>query len=209
MKLGVVGDLSGRDPSRLEKALTAALAACDVVIQVGDLHAGYDLCKGLLAANAGRLFLVPGNHDISYDTLGYPRNWKVTLSDLVTLIGIDNSNDVITPEGYAVLQDRGPSLYGFVFAHKSPKPIVLPNGQVSNHVMGEGSPNEHADRLVEFLKLRATAMVCGHYHDWSVMDGPWGSPLVLEGRGGAADQIGYTAITVLKEGWSIQRVDLP
>ena len=210
MKLGIVGDLSSRDPSRFQKAMDAALAACDVVVQVGDLDAAYDLCRGYLAKfPLNRVFFVPGNHDVRYDSIGFPRNWKQSFSDLVTFIGIDNSADSISPEGWAMLEQSGPTRYGFVFAHKSPKPIVLPNGQVSTHVMGEGSPNADADKLCEFLKQRADAMVCGHYHDWSLMDGPWGTPLILEGRGGAADEIGYTTVTIIPEGWTVAKVTLP
>jgi hypothetical protein len=40
------------------------------------------------------------------------------------------------------------------------------------------------------------------------MQGAWGTPLILEGRGGAADMIGWTSITVLPQGWSAQRVDI-
>jgi predicted phosphodiesterase len=210
MKLGIVGDLSGRDPARLEKALTAALAACDVVVQVGDLHAGYDLCKRLVASSGGRLYLVPGNHDVNYDSIGFLRNWKVTLGDgLVTLIGIDNSNDVISPGAWSLLDTPGASKYGFVFAHKAPKAIVKADGSVSHHVMGEGQPNADADRLCLRLAALSDAMVCGHFHDWTVMDGPWGTPLILEGRGGAADEIGYTSVTILPEGWSASKVTLP
>jgi predicted phosphodiesterase len=208
MKIGVVGDLSGRDPARLEKALTAALAASDVVVQVGDLHPAYELCRGFLKST-NRLLMVPGNHDVDFDTIGVKRQWKVTLGEgLVTLIGIDNSSDQLDDTARALLAESGPSIFGFVFAHKAPKPVILPNGQISNHVMAEGAPSPAADDLCAFLKVRADAMVCGHYHDWSVMQGAWGTPLILEGRGGAADMIGWTAITVLPQGWSAQRVDI-
>jgi hypothetical protein len=152
---------------------------------------------------------VPGNHDVEYDSIGFPRNWKVTIGGLVTLIGIDNSADRIADEAWKLLETPGASRYGFVFAHKAPKTLVLPNGNVSNHVMGEGQPNADADRLVERLKALADVMVCGHQHDWSFMVGPWGTPMILEGRGGAAAVIGYTAITVREEGWVATKVDLP
>jgi predicted phosphodiesterase len=199
--IGVVGDLSGGAPERLAKVLDAALVACDYVIQVGDLMPAYEQVRSRLATSGHKLFVVPGNHDTEFDTLNQPRNWKFTTPDqLVTLIGVDNSGGRLTPDARAIFDERGPSVFGFVFAHMSPWPIILPDGQVNNHTMIEGGPNEDADWLISRLQLRADVMCCGHYHGATLQRAPWGD-LIVEGRGGAASDLAYTLITVLPEGW--------
>jgi hypothetical protein len=199
--IGVVGDLSGGAPERLAKVLDAALVACDYVVQVGDLEPAYEQVRSRLLTSGHKLFVVPGNHDADFDTLNVPRNWKFTTPDgLVTMIGIDNSGSQITPAGRAQFEERGPSVYGFVFAHMSPSPIVLPDGNLNMHTMVEGGPNQDADWLIARLHERADAMACGHYHGATLQRAPWGD-LIVEGRGGAASDLAYTLITVRPDGW--------
>jgi hypothetical protein len=206
MKLGVVGDLSGGAPERLARVLDAALIACDYVVQVGDLMPAYEQVCSRLLTSGHKFRVVPGNHDVDFDTLNVPRNWKWTDPDgLVTLIGIDNSTGRLSDESRALFDERGPSRYGFIFAHMAPWPIVLPDGSENRHTMVEGGPNPDADWLVDQLKLRADCMVAGHYHGWTLQFAPWG-PLIVEGRGGAAPDLAYTLITITEDGWVVYSV---
>lgn len=206
MKLGVVGDLSGGQPDRLSRVLDAALVACDVVVQVGDFNPATEQVRSRLLTSGHKLHVVPGNHDLDFDVLGVPRNWKWTDPDgLVTLIGVDNSTMRLPDEAKALFASRGPSRYGFVFAHMAPWPIVLPDGSENRHTMVEGGQNPDADWLVDQLKLRADCMVVGHYHGMTVQFAPWG-PLIVEGRGGAAPDLAYTLITVTGSGWVVHSV---
>ena len=189
------------------------MLACDVVVQVGDLMPAYEQVRSRLATNASagpggtsKLRMVPGNHDTEFDSLGVPRNWKMTTPDgLATLIGLDNSSSRLTDEGKALFAERGPSTFGFVFAHMAPWPIVLPDGSENRHTMIEGGPNADADWLVAQLKLRADAAAVGHYHGWSLQFAPWG-PLIVEGRGGAATDLAFTLVTILPDGWVLHSV---
>lgn len=206
MKLGVVGDLSGGAPERLSRVLDQALIACDVVIQVGDLHPAYEQVRSRLLTSGHKLRLVPGNHDTNYDSLGVARNWRWTSPDhLVTLIGIDNSTMRLDDEARSMFAKRGTSRYGFVFAHMAPWPILLPDGSENTHTMVESGPNPDADWLVDRLRARADAMVVGHYHGWTLQFAPWG-PLIVDGRGGAAPDLAYTLVTITTRGWVVHGV---
>jgi hypothetical protein len=206
VKLGVVGDLSGGDPSRLARVLDAALVACDFVVQVGDLHPAYEQVRSRLLTSGHKLRVVPGNHDVDFDALGVPRDWRVITDDgLAALTGLDNSAARLTDAGRALLAERGPAVYGFVFAHMAPWPLVLPDGSENRHTMVEGGPNPDADLLVSRLRERADCFVAGHYHGWTLQFAPWG-PLICEGRGGAATDLAYTLITITSSGWVVHSV---
>jgi predicted phosphodiesterase len=205
-KIGVVGDLSGGDPTRLSAVLDNALIACDYVVQVGDLEPAYKQVQSRWLTSGHKFFPVPGNHDVDYDTIGCPRRWKLTTDDgLVTLIGIDNSTSNLADEDKALFDERGPSTFGFVFAHMPPCPIVLPDGSENRHGMVGGGPNPDADWLIDMLKTRGDAMFAGHYHGWTFQQAAWG-PLIVDGRGGAAPDLGYTLITVTPDGWVLHSV---
>lgn len=205
-KIGVVGDLSGNAPDRLCKVLDNALIACDYVVQVGDLEPAYSQVQARYLTSGHKLFPVPGNHDAQYDSIGAPRRWKFTTPDgLATLIGIDNSSSHLTDDDKTLFADRWSSAFGFVFAHMAPWPLVLPDGSENRHTMVESGPNPDADWLVEQLKSRADAMCVGHYHGWTFQQAPWG-PLIVDGRGGAAADLGYTLITVTPDGWVLHSV---
>jgi predicted phosphodiesterase len=206
LKIGVVGDLSGGDPARLSAVLDNALIACDHVVQVGDLTPAYEQMRSRLLTSGHKLHVVPGNHDANFDTLNVPRNWRFTTPDhLVTMIGIDNSTMHLGDEAKSMFAKRGSSKYGFVFAHMAPWPIILPDGSENRHTMVEGGPNPDADWLVDRLRSRADVMVAGHYHGWTMQQAPWG-PLIVEGRGGAAPDLGYTLMTVTPNGWVLHSV---
>lgn len=209
MKLGIVGDLSGGDPTRLTRVLDQALIACDFVVQVGDLHPAYEQVRSRLLTSGHKFRVVPGNHDVEFDTLAQPRNWRFTTPDhLTTFIGIDNSTMYLSDEAKSMFAKRGNSKYGFVFAHMAPWPIVLPDGSQNRHTMVESNDaNPDADWLVERLRSRADAMVVGHYHGFSLQFAPWG-PLIVDGRGGAAPELAYTLITITEAGWVVHSVGL-
>jgi predicted phosphodiesterase len=217
LQLALVGDLSNQPSDRLAKVLDAALAGnaelnpvvpgADLVVQLGDLSAAYDAVRARLAS--GKLMVVKGNHDDRFAELGTPLNWRMEVRNLVTLIGVDNSTDVISPEGWALLEEPSKTPFTFVFAHKSPMPLVLPDGSESRHIMGEGQSCPDADRLVELLRTHADAMAVGHFHGWTLQFTPHGVPLICEGRGGAAPSLGYSLINVLPEGWVMHSVDVP
>jgi hypothetical protein len=188
LKLGVVGDLSLQDPQRLWRCLGAALAACDIVVQVGDCHPGYDQMKnaaGQASVTKQGFHAIPGNHDIDWDSklAGWARTWRVTYdfpdksAPACHLIGLDNSSDRFDPATRSVLSsvpvDGRPLL---IFVHKPLSTIVLPDGSESGHIMGEGqvyAPGE-ADRmsLIEWVQgqqaHREVLLVHGHYHGWTL-----------------------------------------
>jgi predicted phosphodiesterase len=202
MKLGVVGDLSNNDPYRLGKVLHAALDACDLVVQVGDLSNGYELIKEGVAG--GKLLVVPGNHDLEWDAkLALPRSWYRELPEVV-LVGLDNSNDRFTDQDRAWLtlaEQTAEHKPIFVFAHKSPIELVLPDGSISQHIMGEGATNMDAVALDSWLHrqhARAT-MICGHYHGFTWQNNH-AFDLICEGRGGAAPELAYSLIIISAKG---------
>lgn len=206
LKLAIVGDLSFQDPNRLAQALDAALATADVVVQVGDLHPGYDVVKARLAS--GKLLVVPGNHDTEWDTrLALPRQWVKDLP-AATLIGLDNSADVINQADWNILNAYVPNGKPlFLFMHKPLSTLVLPDGNESNHIMGEGSPCPDAIKLQDWMLAHHASMGCGHYHGSTVMDTRY-STVVLDGRGGAAPQLGYTMLYIQPEGWTAHAITL-
>lgn len=222
LKLAVVGDLSQNDPARLGIALDAAAAAADYVIQCGDVNPGYPQLAKHLAA--GRCFAIPGNHDIqgpgNWDANlpGAPKQWRHDIpapasvngeaTSGACLIGLNNSLDTIDAEGWALLNGyiAKQSVPLFVFVHKSISPIVLPDGSESQHIMGEGAqPCGPAIALQTWLAAHEVTIVCGHYHGWTLMD-TWYGTVIVEGRGGAASQIGYTLIYVQPDGWTAHPV---
>lgn len=213
LKLAIVGDLSQNDPSRLAQALDAALAASDLVVQVGDINPGYDVVKQRLGT--GKLLCVPGNHD----TVG-PGNWDASLPGLpkqwikhvagACLIGLDNSWDDLKQVGWDILNGYSPSdpkEQLFMFMHKPLSTIVFPDGTESNHIMGEGAPCPDAIKLQTWVAAHHATVCHGHYHGWTLMNTSYGT-VIVEGRGGAAPQIGYTLITLQAEGWSAHAVTL-
>jgi len=206
-KLSIVGDLSFNDPNRLAQALDAALSNSDIVIQVGDLHPGYDVVKSRLSS--GKLLVVPGNHDTEWDTrLELPRQWKKEIPGVTTLIGLDNSADIINQDGWDVLNSFTPNgLALFLFMHKPLSTLVLPDGSESNHIMGEGSSCPDAIKLQDWMLTHHASMACGHYHGYTIMDTRYAT-ILLDGRGGAAPQIGYTVVYIQSEGWTAHSVSL-
>jgi len=220
MKIGIVGDLSQGDPALLAKAFDAALAASDVVVQVGDVNPGYGVVRDRLAS--GKLFVIPGNHD----TLG-PGNWDAELPGQekqwakefpgVYLIGLDNSKDDFDDEAYRLLAGIPRAFTGAVgvFFHKSLTRLVLPDGSESSHVMGEGGdiPSPAAEKMIAMLEERTSSYYdfigCGHYHGQSIISTSYGT-VILEGRGGAAgpSNVGYTLLIVTPDGWVAHPVTL-
>lgn len=206
VKIGVVGDLSLQDPARLERAMAAAFAVSDIVVQVGDMHPGYPVVLSY-AAKGKSVYAVPGNHDADWNMkLNWPRQWRHDLP-LVTLIGLDNSQDSFTDS--TVLSNLPTDKPTFVFVHKPLSTIVLPDGSESTHCMGEGSPNPQAVAMQNTLCPHPDLLlVHGHYHGWALMKTKYADCLI-EGRGGAAPEIGWTQIIVTPEGFTIHRFDLP
>jgi predicted phosphodiesterase len=207
VKIGVVGDLSGGDPQRLATVLDQALVACDYVVQVGDLDPAYDKVSARLQQYPHKLFCVPGNHDVQFDTLGCPRQWRYEVGELpmVTMIGLDNSTGSLSEESKAQFEQPAASPFELVFAHMAPVALVLPDGSLNTHTMVEGGPNADADWLAQQLDDRDAAMFCGHYHGFTYQQAPFGS-LIVEGRGGAAPELAYTLVTVVAEGWVLHSV---
>jgi len=225
LKIGVVGDLSQCDPANLAKALDAAMGMATVTVQVGDINPGYDVLKARMTS--GTLHPVPGNHDNpacgpgnwDVNLPGVPKQWRLDFPEAV-LIGLDNSVDALGP-GWDILNQfdvdakADPSLLQrplFVFTHKSPTPLVLPDGTESTHIMGEGSPCPEADKLRDWLKVHDATLVCGHYHGCSLQNTVHG-PILLEGRGGASradgqgNKPGYTLILANRDGWVAHALD--
>ena len=209
MKIGVVGDLSGGDPARLCAVLDNALIACDYVVQVGDLEPAYTQVQSRIATSGHKFFPVPGNHDTEYDSLGVPRAWRVDVSSPpLTLLGLDNSTGMLSDDSKALFATpKATGVTEFAFAHMPPCPLVLPDGTENVHGMVESGPNPDAAWLIGQLQGRCDAMFCGHYHGWTAMlSSPFGGPLIADGRGGAAPDLGYTLVTVTAEGWVLHSV---
>lgn len=215
LRIGLVGDLSQNDPGLLTRALDAALANSDVVIQLGDVNPGYTGLRSRLAG--GRVHVVPGNHD----TQG-PGDWSEWLSDLPTnwaftqsgvgFIGLDNSQDTLPAAGLSLLKSGPATQAGqiFIFAHKGLSPIVLPDGTESTHIMGEGNlPNADAVTIQGYVKSLRATFCCGHYHGTAIVHTGYG-PVIVEGRGGAAGpgNLGYTLVCVQPEGWTMHPVTI-
>jgi hypothetical protein len=211
LKLAIVGDLSQNDPSRLAKALDAALQAADIVVQVGDINPGYDVVKQRLAT--GKLMCIPGNHDIispgNWDLSlpGLPKQWVKTI-DCAHLIGLNNSCDTFDQEAWKLLDTfQGPPQHCFVFCHKPLSPIVFPDGTESRHIMGEGATCPDAIKMQSWVAQHHATTCHGHYHGWTLMSTDYGT-VIVDGRGGAASQIGYTLLNIQPEGWSAHSVIL-
>ena len=211
LKLAVVGDLSQNDPSRLAQALDAALQAADIVIQVGDINPGYDVVKQRLGT--GKLFCVPGNHDIlgpgNWDQSlpGLPKQWAKTIGP-AHFIGLNNSCDTFDQEAWDLIAAAPePPLHLFIFCHKPLSTIVFPDGSESQHIMGEGAVCPDAIRMRQWLYSHSATLCHGHYHGWTLMKTNYGT-VIVDGRGGAAAQIGYTLFNIQPEGWSAHSVTL-
>ena len=205
-KIGVVGDLSGGDPSRLSAVLDQALIACDYVVQVGDLEPAYTQVQSRWLTSGHKLFPVPGNHDAGYGQIGCPRTWRLDLqSPSLTLLGLDNSSGSLSPDSKALFGAAKASQFEFVFAHMPPCTLMLPDGSANTHNMAEAGGAADAQWLTGQLQGRADAMFCGHYHGWTYQQAPWG-PLIVDGRGGAAPELAYTLITVTSDGWVLHSV---
>lgn len=211
LRLAIVGDLSQNDPSRLAQALDAAMAASDLVVQVGDINPGYDVLKQRLGT--GKILPVPGNHDIlgpgSWDAslTGLPKQWSKRV-DCVQLIGLNNSCDTFDQEAWDLLNAYdGSAKHVFIFCHKPLSPIVLADGSESQHIMGEGSPCPDAVKMQNWVAAHNAATCHGHYHGWTLMKTNYGT-VIVDGRGGAAPQIGYTLLYIQPEGWAAHSVTL-
>jgi len=206
VKIGVVGDLSFGDPGRLAAVLDAALIACDYVVQVGDLHPAYPQVTSRYATSGHKLFPVPGNHDVDYNSIGCPRTWRLDLqAPSVTLLGLDNAAGSLSPDSKVLFNAAKTARFEFVFAHMPPCELVLPDGSTNGHNMAEAGGGADADWLTNMLKTRADAMFCGHYHGWTYQQAPFG-PIIVDGRGGAAPELAYTLLTVTDEGWVLHSV---
>jgi hypothetical protein len=207
-RIAVVGDLSLQDPARLDQAIGATPANTDFIVQVGDAHPGYWVLKKY--ANHP-LLAVPGNHDTDWDAQlpGWPRQWHRELPDC-SLVGMDNHADSFAKADLdmlaAALSLTKPII---LFVHKPLSTIVLPDGSTSQHIMGEGGmqPNLDAIQLRTMIEKRNVLCVHGHYHGWSFMRTDY-ADVLIEGRGGAAPAIGYTLITITKDGWVLHQVTL-
>ncbi len=110
--------------------------------------------------------------------------------------------------GAAECLRSGPEPATFLFCHKPLSPIVLPDGTESLHIMGEGAlPCADAEKLKKFLEPMDVTICNGHYHGWTLMR-PYYGTVVLDGRGGAAPQIGYSLFYIQPEGWVCHPVTL-
>lgn len=204
-RLAVVGDLSGGAPNRLAAVLDHAIGASDMVVQVGDLHAAYPEVKQRLAG--GHLFPVPGNHDVSYDSLGVPRNWRYD-HELVTVIGFDNSTGHMTPEAWKVLKDPIYTRWKIAACHMAPEPLLSEDGAEITHVMGEGAPGSETQELMMLLQQQKfDILLCGHYHGKVDTATDFGVRMICDGRGGAAPELAFSLLIFTGNKWGIH--DIP
>jgi hypothetical protein len=225
LKIGIVGDCSQGDAGLFTKALDAAIAASDVVVVVGDInssdHSSYDVLKARMGASPGKVFPIPGNHDIqgpgSWDTYltGVPKTWRKDFPEAV-LLGLDNSSDnpsVLTADSWALINAYAPDArFLFLFAHKALSALILLDGSESRHIMGEGSTDDDAQKLMTWMRAHEAVICCGHYHGASYMQTSYGQ-VILEGRGGSQGYqgsavCGYTLVYVQPEGWTLHAIDL-
>ena len=206
-RIAVVGDLSMQDPKRLNRVLKRALASADIVVQLGDCHPAYQVVSKHLLS--GRLWIIPGNHDDRYDSLHEPRQW-VHFEENFTMVGLDNSHDVFNDETWQLLKqaETGPKPI-LVFAHKPISPIVLQDGSVTNHVMGEsGNPKAKADAqlLQDWMRIQSDCLlVSGHWHNFTFMKTEWGD-CIVDGRGGACPDLAFTLLVLTDKGLSFHQV---
>lgn len=222
-RIGFVGDCSQNDETLLGRALDAALASSDVVVQVGDINSkppgsnGYEAVKARLGT--GKLFPVPGNHDTGgpgdWGLLpNLPKQWRRDYP-AATLIGLDNSTPTLDQANWDLLAAYGknpPKAPLFVFMHMALSPLILPDGTESTHIMGEGSQVHDGERLKGWLTGLTAAVCCGHYHGASVMQASYAT-VILDGRGGSQGYFGkpvcgWTQILVQPEGWTAHQYDL-
>jgi predicted phosphodiesterase len=211
IKIGVVGDLSMQDPERLDRVMRAAYKQSDMLIHVGDVHAGYDVIIKYLKGNK-KIYVVPGNHDESYNKMGVSRQW-LYYDALVVIVGVDNSEDKLDKEAWELLKTGHSKAIKYnkffiVVAHKPLSSIMLANGESNNHIMGENHSIIDREKFKIWLaSLNEVLFVCGHYHNWAMMETRYATVLI-EGRGGAAPDLGWTQIIVSKDGMVINRIDL-
>jgi predicted phosphodiesterase len=212
LRIAVVGDLSLQDPARLENVMIRAAEDCDILVQVGDMHPGYDVVKQHAVKKPNNVLAVPGNHDTEWDaTLGWPRQWNRDEPEC-HLAGIDNSNDSFCDKDWLTVEtalaalEKGKPV--ILFVHKPLSDIVLGDGSESIHNMGEvHGGNADSKKLQGMVNGRDVLLVHGHYHAWSLMKPPYADCLI-EGRGGAAPELGYTVINVRAEGIVLHAVTL-
>lgn len=213
LKIAVVGDLSMNNPTKYDHVMSEAFKNADMVVQIGDMHPAYDITTKYLNNKDKKVLLaVPGNHDVEWDEkYPHPRQWVYT-NKLVHIIGIDNSNDHLNEESWRCLATadlpENKNKFIFVVAHKPLSMILLPDGSESWHYMGEDGGNHSAQKLRDWLAARKnTLFLCGHYHEWTFQHTPY-SDVIVEGRGGAAPQMGYTLLFINNDGWVLHKVDL-
>lgn len=202
------------DSSRLATVLDAALANTDVVVQLGDIAYAYDVIKARYGS--GRLWPIPGNHDYTnghwdQSLADLPKQWMKSNAELV-VVGLDNSFDTFNAEAWTLLESGAKQGSGklplFVAVHKALSPLILPDGTESQHIMGEGASCPDAVKLQDWLRAHPeSAVACGHYHGWALMQTSYAT-VILEGRGGAAPQLGYTLINIDQNGWIAHPVTL-
>jgi hypothetical protein len=212
LRIAVVGDLSLQDPARLERVMAAAYKDCEIVVQIGDMHPGYDVVTKY-AAMGKPVYAIRGNHDTLWDSLldqpigRWPKQWNHS-TPLCHMVGLDNSADSFNNDDWAAVsavpKDTLPIL---VFVHKPLSTIVLPDGSESNHIMGEGIANADAVKLQALLSNRNVLYCHGHFHGWTYMKTNYGDCLV-EGRGGAAPILAYSIITMQEQGITLSQVIL-
>lgn len=215
IKIGIVGDLSMQDPDRLDKVMAAAMVDSDIVINVGDVHPGYEVMKKYL--KSGKVLVVPGNHDEKFSLMETERQWFQEYDHFV-LVGVDNSQDELDLQAWDLLDkaekaiEKNKKKFLFVVAHKPLSSIILPDGSANNHIMGHGKNNnigkELAHKFRHWLsKQKNVLLIVGHYHSWTYMRTRYADVLV-EGRGGAAPECGLTKIIVEPDGYVVNKIDL-
>ncbi len=208
IRLSIVGDLSLQDPARLEKVMAAAYPSADIVCQVGDMCPGYSIVKKY-AAMGKPLYAVAGNHDTEWDTqLGWPRQWSHDTPEC-HLIGLDNHADSFNDKDWATVanvpNDGKPLL---LFVHKPLSTIILPDGSESSHIMGEGAVNADAVKLQSILAARGNVIcIHGHWHGNTIFTTKYALCLV-EGRGGAAPNLGFSTVFIRDDGIAFHSVEV-
>ncbi len=216
IKLAIVGDLSMQDPARLDKVMKAALVHADLVFNVGDVHPGYEVMRKHLAT--GKVWIVPGNHDEDYDSMHTPRQW-ILENDFFVAVGLDNSEDSLNNESWMLLEEAEKITKDnykclFVVLHKPISTVILPNGLEDHHIMGREHKrdasvvNTDVEKLIKYLdKQENVLLICGHYHQFSFQRN-WYCDVLIDGRGGASADIGYSLLLVHDKGWTFNKIDL-
>jgi uncharacterized protein len=196
MKIQIFSDIHG-DLKSLEKLLAVP---ADIYISAGDLSTfgkGLDGCGPILAKQAGRTWVIPGNHETAEQNhefcagaglLDFHQQLRQIGSNYLAGLGYSNPTPFNTPGEYT--EEQIAAALG-AFRNHSPLYLVV-HAPPYGSKLDEFAPGKHAGShaVREWVEREHPEMLfCGHIHEC----------------GGKSDQIGQTrCFNVGKRGYLLE-----